>query len=184
MELKEKTLSSELKFTGRIIRVVHDRIELPDGNLSMRELVEHPGGVCVAAVNEHGEFLIVEQFRYAFKTEILEFPAGKLEPGEDPLEAAKRELIEETGYEADAMLSLGEVWPSVGYLTERIHLYYAPITHFVGQKLDPQEFLNVKTYSYDQLVSMVNHNLINDGKTIALLMRMDALLKVKDGTNI
>lgn len=177
MELKEKTLSSELKFIGRIIRVIHDKIELPDGNRSMRELVEHPGGVCVAAVNDNGEFLIVEQFRYAFKTELLEFPAGKLEPGEDPLEAAKRELIEETGYEADVMLSLGEVWPSVGYLTERIYLYYAPSTHFVGQKLDPQEFLNVKTYSYDQLMTMAHHNLINDGKTLALLLRMKPHLK-------
>lgn len=177
MELKEKTLSSELKFTGRIIRVIHDKIELPDGNRSMRELVEHPGGVCVAAVNENGELLIVEQFRYAFKSELLEFPAGKLEPGEDPLEAAKRELIEETGYEADVMLSLGEVWPSVGYLTERIYLYYAPNTHFVGQKLDPQEFLNLKTYTYDQLMTMAHRNLINDGKTLALLLRMKPHLK-------
>ena len=177
MELKEKTLSTAIKFTGRIIRVIHDHIELPNGILSMRELVDHPGGVCVAAVNENGELLLVEQYRYAFKTELIEFPAGKLEPGEDPLEAAKRELIEETGYAADVMLSLGEVWPSVGYLTERIYLYYAPDTHFVGQKLDDQEFLNVKTYSYEQLMLMAQHHLINDGKTLALLLRMKAHLK-------
>ncbi len=93
------------------------------------------------------------------------------------LDCATRELTEETGYEADVMLSLGEVWPSVGYLTERIYLYYAPSTHFVGQKLDPQEFLNVKTYSYDQLMTMAHHNLINDGKTLALLLRMKPHLK-------
>lgn len=173
MKLKEKTLKSELKFTGRIIQVFHDHIELPDGRNSMREVVTHPGGVCVACRNEKGEFLLVEQFRYAFKTEILEFPAGKLEPGEDPLEAAKRELIEEVGYEADIIIPFGQVYPSVGYLSEIIHLYYAPQAHHVGQKLDDQEFLNVKTYSLEELNRMVTENIIKDAKTIALLFKLN-----------
>lgn len=172
MKLKEKTLTSTLKFEGRIIKVSHDTIELPDGRSGLREVVSHPGGVCVACLNEKGELLLVEQFRYAFKTEIIEFPAGKLEPGEDPLEAAKRELIEETGYEAEVILPLGKLYPSVGYLTEVIHLYYAPKAKFVGQKLDDQEFLNVKTYTLDQLHALVLNNEIQDAKTIAILYHL------------
>ena len=79
MKLTEKTLSTELKFKGRIINVRHDQIELPDGKKAMREVVEHPGGACIAALNEKGELLLVEQYRYPFSMEMLEFPAGKLE---------------------------------------------------------------------------------------------------------
>lgn len=172
MKLKEKTLNSSLKYEGRIVDVYLDEIELPDGNFSKREVVTHPGGVCVAALNENGEFLLVEQFRYAFKTEILEFPAGKLEPKEDPLEAALRELKEETGYEALDIHPLGKLYPSVGYLTETIYLYYAPVTKFTGQALDPQEFLNVKTYTYEELESLVMQDELSDAKTIALLYKL------------
>jgi len=172
MKLTEKTLSTQLKFTGRIINVRHDQIELPDGQLSMREVVEHPGGACIAAINENGELLLVEQFRYPFSMEMLEFPAGKLEHNEDPLEAAKRELIEETGYEALEIIPLGLVYPSVGYLSEIIHLYYAPQAQFVGQDLDVGEFLNVRTYTYSQLIDMVHQGIINDSKTIAIILRL------------
>jgi ADP-ribose pyrophosphatase len=172
MKLTEKTLSTQLKFTGRIINVRHDQIELPDGKLSMREVVEHPGGACIAAINENGELLLVEQFRYPFSMEMLEFPAGKLEHKEDPLEAAKRELIEETGYEALEIIPLGLVYPSVGYLSEIIHLYFAPQTQFVGQDLDVGEFLNVRTYTYSQLLDMVHNGIINDSKTITIILRL------------
>jgi len=172
MKLKETTLNSSLKYEGRIVDVYLDEIELPDGNHSKREVVTHPGGVCIAALNEKGEFLLVEQFRYAFKTEIIEFPAGKLEPHEDPLEAALRELKEETGYEALKIHPLGKLYPSVGYLTEIIYLYYAPQTRFTGQALDPQEFLNVKTYSYEELESLVMQDELSDAKTIALLYKL------------
>jgi ADP-ribose pyrophosphatase len=172
MKLIEKTLSTQLKFTGRIINVRHDQIELPDGQLSMREVVEHPGGACIAAINENGELLLVEQFRYPFSMEMLEFPAGKLEHKEDPLEAAKRELIEETGYEALEIIPLGLVYPSVGYLSEIIHLYFVPQAQFVGQDLDVGEFLNVRTYTYSQLLDMVHNGIINDSKTIAIILRL------------
>ena len=172
MKLKEKSLNRMLKFEGRIINVYHDDIELPNGRHSLREVVTHPGGVCIAARDEHGLFLIVEQFRYAFKREILEFPAGKLEPNEDPLEAALRELEEETGYQAKTVISLGELYPSVGYLTEVIHLYFAPETRFKKQKLDAQEFLNVHRYRFDELLKMSQDGTLNDAKTIALLHRL------------
>ena len=172
MKLIEKTLSTQLKFNGRIINVRHDQIELPDGRLAMREVVEHPGGACIAAINEKGELLLVEQYRYPFSIVMLECPAGKLEPNEDPLEAAKRELIEETGYEALEIIPLGLVYPSVGYLSEIIYIYYAPHTTFVGQDLDPGEFLNVKTYTYPELLDMVHNGMINDSKTIAIILRL------------
>lgn len=173
MKLTEKTLNSKIQFKGRIVTLVHDEIELPDGRHSLREVVMHPGGVCIACLNENGEFIVVEQFRYAFKKELIELPAGKLEPGEDPLEAAQRELIEETGYKADVIIPLGVLYPSVGYLTEVIHLYYAPQAHFVGQHLDDQEFLNVKTYTLDQLHQMIEEDVINDAKTIALVYKIE-----------
>ena len=173
MELKENTLRSVLKYAGKIVTVKLDDIELPDGSESKREIVMHPGGVCIAAKNEKGEFLIVEQFRYAFSSELLEFPAGKLEPGEDPLEAAIRELHEETGYEAKVILPMGKLYASPGYLTEIIHLYYAPETVFVGQELDPGEFLNVRTYTLDQLNQLAMQDILRDGKTLALLFKLN-----------
>ena len=172
MKLTEKTLSTELKFKGRIINVRHDQIELPDGKKAMREVVEHPGGACIAALNEKGELLLVEQYRYPFSMEMLEFPAGKLEPNEDPLEAAKRELIEETGYEALEIIPLGLIYPSVGYLSEIIYIYFAPRTKFVGQNLDVGEFLNVRTYFYKELLDMAFSGKINDAKTLTILLRL------------
>jgi len=175
MDLIEKKLRSQLKFKGKIIEVHHDDILLPNGEESLREIVKHPGGVCIAAQNENGDFLVVEQFRYTFNTILLEFTAGKLEPNENPLDAANRELIEETGYEAIEMTSLGLLYPSPGYLGEIIHLYYAPKTKFVGQKLDHHEFLNVKTYTLDQLIDLVMKDELRDSKTIALIMKLSQL---------
>ncbi len=177
MDLFEKKLHSQLKFKGKIIEVHHDDILLPNGDESMREIVFHPGGVCIAAKNEKGEFLLVEQFRYTFDTVLLEFTAGKLEKNENPLDAANRELIEETGYEALEMTSMGLLYPSPGYLSEIIHLYYAPKTKFVGQKLDHHEFLNVKTYTLDQLIDLILQDKLRDSKTIALVMKLSQLTK-------
>jgi ADP-ribose pyrophosphatase len=173
MNLKEKRLSGSLKFEGRIVKVVHDSIELPDGRQSLREVVLHPGGVCVACKDEQGDFLLVEQYRYVFQSELLEFPAGKLEHAEDPLDAAKRELIEEVGYEALEIHALGQLYPSVGYLSEVIHLYYVPKAKYIGQKLDDQEFLNVKRYPLSELSQLVLKNELKDAKTIALIHRLE-----------
>ena len=117
----EKRLSSETKFEGRVITVTLDRVELENGGTSTREVVRHHGGAGVAALNDEGELYLVRQYRYALDRELIEIPAGKLEKGEDPLEAAKRELGEEAGLAAAEYRDLGYIIPTCGYCSE-IHL--------------------------------------------------------------
>ena len=109
MDLREEQVSCEYKFKGRIIKVRLDQARLPDGKIAGREVVEHPGGVTVAALTDEGELLFVRQFRYPYMQELLELPAGKLEPGEDPFEAVKREQREETGTFAETYTYLGKI---------------------------------------------------------------------------
>lgn len=125
MEMFEKTLSRKEIFQGRIINVHLDEIELPDGSRSDREVVEHSGGVCVAAVTDNKGLLFVRQYRYPYHKVLLELPAGKLEKGEDPLEAGIRELEEECGVRAESVVSMGTVYPTVAYCSEIIHLFLA-----------------------------------------------------------
>ena len=116
MELTEKTRSQKRVFTGRLIHVRHDEVILPDGTETIREVVEHPGGVAIAALTDQNELLLVDQFRYAQQRIMREVPAGKRERGEDPLVTAKRELQEETGYQAEEFVFLGEMVPTGAYL--------------------------------------------------------------------
>ena len=122
---------------------------LPDGKTASRELVAHGGGVGIIAVSEDGDVLMVSQYRIAAREMMLEIPAGKLEKGEDPLECGKRELIEETGYEAEEFTHLGTYYATPGYCEEKLHIYLARGLNFVGQNLDEGEFLNVKKYKLD-----------------------------------
>ena len=107
MELTEKTLSKKEIYDGKIVHLHVDEVELPDGRKSVREVVDHVDGVCIAAENEQGELMFVRQYRYPCAKVVLELPAGKLEPGEDPMECAKRELLEETGAISDHFIYLG-----------------------------------------------------------------------------
>lgn len=170
-ELFEKTLTQEYKYKGKIINLRFDTALLPDGRECLREVVEHNGGVTVAAVNENKEVYLVEQFRYPYREVIIEAPAGKLEKGEDPFEAGKRELLEETGAVAEKYYDLGVFYPSPGYCGEIIHLYAATGLKMSEQNLDEDEFLNVKKISLDEAVDMVLQGKIPDGKTQALLLR-------------
>mgnify|MGYP002575528529 FL=1 len=130
MNLQEERLSGKHVFKGRIIDLEVDQIQLPDGHNSIREVINHPGGVAIAALNERDELLMVRQFRYPFRTVLLELPAGKLEPGEIPLEAAKREQKEETGTQAEEYLSLGKYFATPAYCTEQIYLWACRVTAF------------------------------------------------------
>ncbi|MCC8022282.1 MAG: NUDIX hydrolase [Clostridiales bacterium] len=125
MNLTEKTLEEQTVFQGKIFRVKRDKVLLPNGHQSVREVVEHPGGVMVAPLTRDDTLLFVRQYRYAFRDVILELPAGKLEPGENPYDAGLRELREEVGARAEKVVTLGCIYPTVGYCSEVIHLYCA-----------------------------------------------------------
>lgn len=177
MELFEKTLDSKKIFDGRVLHIVLDEVELPDGKRSKREVVNHPGGVCVAALDEDNNLSFVKQFRYPYKEVVLELPAGKLEKGSTPLENGKRELLEETGLEGCSYISLGQVYPSPGYTSEIIHLYACRVKSQGEQKLDEGEFLNVEKIPLNKAVEMVLNNMIPDSKTQIAVLKTAALLK-------
>lgn len=177
MQLTEKTIESKSIFEGRVIHVKHDKVELENGDTAMREIVEHPGGVCVAALTENRELLFVRQFRYPYKEIVLELPAGKLEKGQNPLENGKRELLEETGAVGREYITLGQLYPSPGYCGEIIHLYFCKIDHFERQQLDEDEFLNVERIPVDTALKMVLRNEIPDAKTQVAILKTAALLK-------
>ena len=166
----EAMLESKEIFNGRVIRVTLDKVQLEDGTTSTREVVHHHGGACVLPVDADGNVTMVRQFRYALGEELWELPAGKLEAGEDPVEAAKRELSEECGLTADTYTELGVVYPTVGYDSERIYLWAAEGLHTVGQHLDAGEFLDVVKMPFAQALGLVMDGTIRDSKTqIALL---------------
>ncbi len=175
MELWEKTLHSEVKFEGRIIRVRHDDVELANGEHTKREVVEHNGGVCVAACTENGELLFVRQFRYPYREVLLELPAGKLEKGEDPFEAVKREQAEETGTVGEDYVFLGNFYPSPGYCGEIIRIWACHVAGYTAQHLDEDEFLEVERIPLAEAERMVLENEITDGKTQTAILKLAAL---------
>ena len=175
MELKETTLSSERIFDGRILHIRRDTVRLPDGGESVREVVDHPGGVCVLALDSRNRALLVSQFRYPYEKVLWEIPAGKLEVGEDPAQAAIRELREETGAVAGEFSSLGELYPSPGYCGEIIRMYFARELTFGETHLDEDEFLNMERVPFDQLVERVLSGDIRDAKTIAAVLKAKLL---------
>ncbi len=177
MELTEKTLSSKSVFDGRILHITLDEVELPDGKKSKREVVNHPGGVTVAALDEDNNLLFVRQFRYPYKEVVLELPAGKLEKGSTPLENGKRELMEETGAEGYSYISLGQLYPSPGYTSEIIHLYACKVKSQGSSNPDDGEFLNVEKIPLDKAVEMVLNNQIPDAKTQVAVLKTAMLIK-------
>lgn len=176
MHLFEKTVESELVFDGKIITVKKDKAELENGEIVNRELVIHPGGVCVVPINENGEVLMVKQFRYPFQEALVEVPAGKLEFGEDHREAGLRELREETGAVCEKFEYLGVCYPSVAYLTEKIHMYLATGLTFENQDLDDDEFLDVIKIKLEDAVEMVMNNELPDAKTQCAILKAARIL--------
>lgn len=178
MDLIEKKLSTEKIFDGRVIHVRRDTVRLPNGGEAIREVVDHPGGVCVLALDDENRALLVSQFRYPYEKVLREVPAGKLEYGEDPTAAAIRELKEETGAVAGDFRSLGELYPSPGYCGEIIRMYLARELTFGATHLDEDEFLNLERVPFDQLVEQVLSGEIRDAKTIAVVLKGKLLLNL------
>ena len=170
MEFTEKTINSQLIFDGRVVKLYKDKIELPSGIQSFREVVNHNGGVVILALTGD-KILLVKQFRYPIKEIMFELPAGKLEAGEDQFEAAKRELEEETGYCADKWTDLGYVYTSPGYSNEKLYLYKAENLKFTHCHPDEGEIIQAFEYTYNDVLKMINNGQINDAKTLCALLR-------------
>ncbi len=182
MDLTEKPIKQAYIFKGRIINLRVDDAKLPNGMTAQREVVEHPGGVCVAALTDKEELLFVEQFRYPYSEVVLELPAGKLEYGEDPFEAGKRELQEETGAAAADYTDLGKLYPTPGYCGEVIHMYLAKELTFTAQHLDADEFLEVRRIPLEKAFQMVMQNEIRDSKTQVGILKTYYLVKAMKET--
>ena len=170
-DLTEKQVSTELLYDGNILHVYRDAITLPNGKPATREYLKHQGAVCILPYAEDGTVVMERQFRYPFHQVILEAPAGKRDPGEDWLTAAKRELAEETGAIAETFIELGEYYPSVAYTDEVIKLYLARGLTYEKQHMDEDEFLTLERIPLDELVMQVLSGAIPDGKTQVILLK-------------
>lgn len=177
MHLEEKTVSSEQKFDGKIVKLFVDKAELENGEIVTREMIKHPGGVCIVPLDENNNVLMVRQFRYPTHKVLLEVPAGKLEYNEDHRACGLRELKEETGCTCDEFSYLGCLIPTPAYDSEVIHMYLARGLHGGEQKLDEDEFLDVEKIPLEKAVEMVMNNEIEDAKTQLALLKTSVLLK-------
>ena len=171
MEFEEKTLKSEVLLKGKVVTVKKDDIELSNGQKSFREVVVHSGGVVIVALTKDNKIVLVKQYRYPIQSINIELPAGKLEIGENPDFAAKRELEEETGYRANNWKSLGYINTTPGICTEKLYLYFASDLEFVGEHPDDGEIIKSKEYSLSEVYSMIKDGQINDAKTICAIFR-------------
>ncbi len=176
-KLKETQISREEIYDGVIIHFVKDTVKLPNGSISKREVALHNGAVCIVALTDDNEIIMERQYRYPFDDVIWEIPAGKLDKNEsDPLDAAKRELKEETGYTAKNYRFIGEYYGSPAILREKIYMYLATGLKEGEQKLDEDEFLDVVKIPFSEAVKMIADNEIPDGKTQTAILKAKLIL--------
>lgn len=170
--LIEKQIDSTNVYKGKLLDVYSDRIVLPNGHESTREYIKHVGAACVVPVDNDGNVIIEKQFRYPFRSVLTEIPAGKLDSKNEPhLDAAMRELREETGYIADKMIYLGEFYPTCAYTDEVIHMYLATGLKKGERQLDDDEFLGVEKMPLIKLVDEIMNGSIPDGKTQTAILK-------------
>ncbi len=178
--LAERTISSELIYKGKIINLKVDTVALPqEGRTGTREVVEHAGAVAVVPVNEQGELFLVRQYRYAAGKALLEIPAGRVEPGEDYAESARRELQEETGYTARKVEKLIKFYSTPGFTNEQIHIFLATGLVLKEQDLDEDEFIDVLKIPYARALDMIWTGEICDAKSIAGILAAYHQNKIK-----
>lgn len=173
--LVEQPLTEDVVWTGRIFNVNRLRVKLPDGREALRDVVRHPGAVAIVALTDDGRICLVRQYRTSLARVTVEIPAGKLDPGEDPLTCAHRELLEETGMEAEQMGFLTTIATSDGFTDELIHIYMATGLHFVASSPDADEFINVDLVPLPELIDAVLDGRIEDCKTVTGALICDAV---------
>lgn len=176
MDLTETQVDTELVYAGGFIQVHKDRARLPDGSVSAREYIKHPGAVAIIAVLDNGKLLMERQFRYAPRQEFIELPAGKIDHGEAPLLTAQRELLEETGYVAREWIHLSTAWPCIGFSDEKMEYFLARGLSHQGRQLDDGEFLEVFELSLDEAIEWIRIGKITDSKTIVGLFWLEKTL--------
>ena len=174
-ELHEKILSEECAWKGKILDVHRLEVELPNGRRSARDIVRHPGAAAVVALTESGKIVLVRQYRTAIDRVTVEIPAGKLDPGEDPLDCAKRELHEETGFRAGRIRFLTSIVTSCGFCDEIIHIYLATKLEFDAPNPDDDEFVNVDLVPLHELIDAVLDGKIEDAKTVVGALACDSI---------
>jgi len=176
-DMIERTAEQHEVFRGRIFTAYNDEVIVPGGRHAFREYVSHHGGVCCAALNDRNELAFVRQYRYAYRQVVTELPAGKLEQGELPEEAIRREMLEEVGAHCTDWKDMGKLYPTPGYCNEIIHLYACRIESIGEQNPDEDEFLEVEFIPLDKAVDMVMAGELPDSKTQTLVLKLAELMR-------
>lgn len=176
MDMTEKTLSRRDVYKGRIVTLHVDEVALPNGHTGIREVIDHPGGVGILALDDNDCVPMVRQYRYAFSEHLWELPAGKREAGEEPLVTAKRELLEEVGATAERWLPLGEVIPSPGCYAEKLYLFLARGLTFGDTHPDDDEFLTTARIPFSELSDACLSGTVTDAKTVIAVLKAKYLL--------
>ncbi len=170
--LVETRIDSERVFDGALLHVRRDRVRMPSGRTATREYVVHPGAVLIAPRRADGRWIVERQYRYPLGRVFLEFPAGKIDRGEAPIETGRRELREEAGVEAANWTRLGRIHPVIGYSDEVIELWLAEGLTDAGRRLDEDEHLDLVEMSGDELVAATDDGRITDSKTVAAVYHL------------
>lgn len=172
--LEEKTIRSEKIFSGNVIRLFLEDVELPNGKTSKREIVKHPGAVAILAITDENKIVMVEQYRKALERTIIEIPAGKLEKGEEPAACARRELEEETGYGCGSLEWLTSFYTSPGFSDEIVHIYMAKGLEKIenSASLDEDEFVNIEEMTLEEALQSIKEQKIYDAKTVFAVQYM------------
>ena len=170
MIIEEKTLSSERIYEGAILNLRRDTVTVKEGRTSYREIVEHNGGVIILGVTKDGRIPMIKQYRKAAEQVMFELPAGKLEKGEDPAEAALREFKEETGYTAERIRRIASFFPTVGYSEEVLHIFFAEGLSEGETDFDDNESIDIELHDPEELFRQIDAGEMNDGKTMLALL--------------
>ena len=176
-DMSEQQLTSRTVFQGKLLHVVSDSVRLPNGKESTREYIRHPGASMIIALADEKTIVLERQYRYPLNRHFVELPAGKIDPGEDPLHTAKRELREECGYEARKWRHLTTLHPCIAYANERIELYLARDLTMVGRQLDDGEFLEVLHVPVAEALVWVRDGRITEAKAVTGLLWAEKILR-------